>query len=147
MSLRERVEVDMKQAMRDQNAIARDTLRMTLSSLKNRRIELGRDLEEAEEQAVISKAVKSRQESAEQFTSAGRAELAEKERAEMAVLEGYLPEGLSEDETRGIVKGIIEELGLSSKQDIGAVMKTVMARHRGSVDGKAVQQIAGEILS
>ena len=79
MSLRERVEADMKQAMRDQNVIARDTLRMTLSSLKNRRIELGRDLEEAEEQAVISKAVRSRQESAEQFTSAkevdGRADL------------------------------------------------------------------------
>jgi uncharacterized protein YqeY len=146
MTLADRLQSDLVAAMRGGDAMTRDTLRMTIAALKNRRIERGRDLEEADEVAVVQKAVKSRQDSASQYDDAGRAELAEKERAEIAVLEAYLPAQLSEEDVRGIVSGLVEELGAAGKGDIGKVMKAVMARHRGEVDGKLVQRIAAELL-
>lgn len=147
MSLQARIEADMKQAMRDKEVLARDTLRMVLSDLKNKRIELGRDLEEEDELQVVKRAVKTRTESAEQYDAAGRAELADKERGEIAVLEGYLPRTLDEDATRALVKDTVAELGLTSKKDMGALMKTLMARHKGEIDGKTVQKVAGELLA
>jgi len=146
LSLQDTLQGDLKQAMREGDATARETLRMVLSALKNRRIELGRDLDEAEELAVLSKQVKTRQDSAEQYDAAGRAELAQRERDEIAVVQRYLPEELSEERTREIVAETIASLGVDSKAAMGQVMKAVMAEHRGKVNGKLVQRLAGELL-
>ena len=146
MGIRTQVEADIKAAMLAGETVRRDTLRMVLAALKNRRIELGRDLEDADELAVVSSAVKSRQDSAQQYDDAGRAELAEKERAEIEVIQGYLPRQLSEEETRTIVTELVAELGVTQKQELGKVMKAVMARYKGQIDGKLVQRIAAESL-
>ena len=126
--------------------VARGTIRMVLSSLKNRRIELGRDLEEAEELQVLNKAVKSREDSAAQYDAADRTELAAQERAEIEVIRGYLPEAPSEDDVRALVQAKIEELGIDSKRQLGQLMKGVMAEGKGRLDGKLVQRIASELL-
>lgn len=146
MSLQERIGSDLKDAMRAGETLRRDTLRMVISNLKNRRIELGRELEEAEELQVLAAAVKSRKDSAEQYANAGREELAAKERGEIEIIQAYLPSQLDEAETRELVNRKIEELGIRSKQDLGQLMKAVMAEHRGRVDGKLVQRLAAETL-
>ena len=145
--LQDRIGEDLKTAMRAGETLRRDTLRMVLAAFKNRRIELGRDLEEADALAVLLSAVKSREDSARQYADAGRADLAEKERAEIDVVRGYLPRQLDEAETTALVESKIAELGVTSKQDIGRLMKAVMAEHKGRVDGKLVQRLAAERLA
>lgn len=147
MSLAERLQSDLTTAMKSGDALRRDTLRMALSALKNRRIELGRDLEDADVLGVLASGVKSRTDSARQYAEAGRPELAEKERAEIAVLEGYLPRKLDEAETARVVEAKIAELGVTTKADLGRLMKAVMAEHKGAVDGKLVQRLAAERLA
>ena len=147
MSLSDQLMAAVKEAMRGGETLRRDTLRMVVSALKNRRIELGSELTPEQELAVLSSAVKSRADSAAQYDQAGRSELAEKERAEIAVIEGYLPEQLGPEEIQRIVGEKIAELGLSSKQELGQLMKAVMADHKGAVDGKLVQQAAAALLS
>ena len=147
MEIQKRVEEDLKKAMRERAEIARDTLRMLLSDLKNKQIELGRDLKLDEELAVFQRAVKMRLESIEQFQQGGREDLVAKERAELAVVQTYLPEPLSDDEVRSALGEILKELGIQSKKDFGVAMKALMARHKGRVDGKLVQKILGEMLT
>jgi uncharacterized protein YqeY len=146
MSLLTTIQDDIKQAMRDRNEVTRDTLRMVTADLKNRRIELGHDLEEADVLAVLARNVKTRKDSAEQYRAAERPELAEKEEEEIAVIEGYLPQQLSEDEARSAVQAAIDEAGASSMKDMGAVMKALMATHKGLIDGKAAQGLVKELL-
>lgn len=147
MELRGRLETDLKQAMRDRNDVARDTLRMLLAEIKNREIAAGQDLSADEAIAVLQKAVKTRQESVEQFDRAGRADLVARERAEMAVVQTYLPRAMSEEEVRDAVRAVLAETGVASKKDMGVAMKAVMARHKGRVDGKLAQKILGELLA
>ena len=148
MSLQARIEADMKQAMRDRNELARDTLRMVISELKKKQVELLKDdLTAEEELAVLQRAVKTRQESVEQFEKAGRPELAAKERAEIEVVRAYLPQAMSEEETREVVRAAIAELGLTSRADVGRLMKPLMAKHKGRIDGKLVQKLAAELLA
>jgi uncharacterized protein YqeY len=132
--------------MKAQNAIVRDTLRLVTSELKNRRIELGKDLAEADELAVLARCVKQRRDSVEQYEKAGREELAAQERAEIAVIEGYLPAQLGDDEVRAAVQAAIEESGATSMKDMGAVMKVLMAKHKGQIEGKTAQRFVGELL-
>ena len=146
-SLQARIQDDLKDAMRAGDALRRDTLRMLIAAFKNRRIELGRDLTETDEVTVLTTAVKSRTESAEQYQAAGRPELAAKERAEIGIVQAYMPRQLGEDETASIVAAKIAELGATSKADLGRVMKAVMAEHKGAVDGKLVQRLTAEHLS
>ena len=146
MSLEATVQDDMKGAMRSGDTLKRDTLRMLIAALKNERISKGEDLSEDQVQAVIRRGVKSRKDSAAQYKDAGRAELADKEEAEIAVLEGYLPKMLDESATEALVKAAVEETGASEKSDLGKVIKAVMATHKGVVDGKLVNQIAGRLL-
>lgn len=146
MGLWQDVEADIKAAMLARENLRRDTLRMALAAMKNKRIELGRDLEDADVLAVLASAVKSRQDSAEQYDKAERSDLADKERVEIGLLQGYLPRQLDEDETRRIVTELMTELNVQSKQELGKVMKAVMARHKGQIDGKLVQRIAAESL-
>ena len=146
MSLAERIRADLIQAMRDGDALRRDTLRMVISNLKNRRIETGEELDETQVQTVLAGAVKSRKDSADQYDQAQRPELADKERAEIAMIQDYLPAQLSEEETRELVAAKVADLELTSKSQLGQLMKAVMAEHRGEVDGKTVQRLAAELL-
>jgi uncharacterized protein YqeY len=147
MEIRKRVEEDMKKAMRDRAEVARDTLRMLLSELKNKEIELGREPTVDEELAVCQRAVKMRNESIAQFQQGGREDLVARERAELAVLQGYLPQSMSEDEVRAALREILKELGIQSKKDLGVAMKALMARNKNRVDGKLAQKILGELLT
>ena len=148
MGLQERLEADVKEAMRAKDALRRDVLRMTLAEVKNRGIELvGKDLTEDDVLTVVQKAVKRREEAAEQYDAGGRPELAEKERAEAQILVGYLPKMLDADETRAAVEAIASELGLTEKKQMGQLMKAVKERHGATVDGKLASQAAGQVLS
>jgi uncharacterized protein YqeY len=147
MSLQAKIEADLKTAMREHDDVARDTLRLVLSEIKRKQNELLKDeLTPDEEQAVLLRAVKTRQESIEQFDKAGRGDLASKERAELAVIQTYLPKMMSDDEARAAVKSLIAELKITSKKDIGALMKPLMAKYKGLIDGKVAQKIIGELL-
>jgi uncharacterized protein YqeY len=141
--LSQRITEDMKTAMREKNALALNTIRMLKSAIKNAAIEKGgasAELNDTETVAVIRKEVKKRQDSIEQFESAGRQELADKEKEEMAVLNGYLPQPLSAEEIAKLIDDAIAETGASSKKDMGQVMKLVQERSAGRADGKALSQ-------
>ncbi len=138
MSLLDRINADLKKAMLAGDRIARDTLRMLKSELLT--------LDTPDEMGVLTRAVKSRRDSVQSYREGGREDLAEKEEAEIAVIERYLPAQLSEDEAREAIAAIVGDLGVSSKQDLGKVMKEVMSRHRGQIDGKLASSIAGELL-
>lgn len=144
--MRERIENDLKDAMRSGDTVTRDTLRMVIAALKNARIEAGKDLDEGQVVGVLQSAVKSRRDSVDQYRAAGREDLAAREEAEIEVVSRYLPRMLDEAETREVVARAIAESGAGSKQDLGKVMKAVMASHKGQVDGKLVQRLAAELL-
>jgi uncharacterized protein YqeY len=146
MSLKARLEADLKQAMLQKNETVRDTLRLLLSEFKRIEVQEGRTLTPEIEQDVLLKAVKQRQQSIAEFDKAARGDLSQKERAEQAVIQGYLPKSLSEAETRALIEAAIAELKLTSKKDIGQLMKPLMSRYKGQIDGKLVQRIAGELL-
>ena len=154
MSLRDQLQADVKSAMRAGDTLKRDTLRMLLAAVQEQKGELVRlgklklDEELAEDAVltVLAKNVKTRVDSADQYESAGRDDLAKQVRAEITVIEGYLPTRLSEDEVREAVREVIEGLGVTEKSGMGQVMKAVMAKYKGQVDGKAVQKHANEIL-
>lgn len=145
MSLQEKLMVDLKQAMRDKNVLTRDTLRMLKTALDREALATG-DLDEAAELKVVAREVKSRKESAAQYDEGGRADLADKERAEIVVLEAYLPKAMNEDEARAALSTIASELGATEMRDMGKVIKAAMARHAGALDGKMASTIAREIL-
>lgn len=150
MGLKEQLEADLKDAMRARDVVRRDTLRMTIAGLRNKAIELGGTstvLDENQCLGVVLNAVKTRKDSATQYDAAGRDDLAKIERAEIAVLEGYLPQAMSDEETKTAVQAAIESTGATSRAQMGQVIKTVMAAHRGSVDGKLVQRLCAELLA
>ncbi len=147
MGLNDKLQEDLKQAMRDKDVTKRQTLRMVMSAAKNLRIERGEDLDDKDLLAVIAKEVKKRKDSAEQYTKADREDLASVERAEIEVLMGYMPKQLSEAEAKTVVEGIIKQLGLTEKKQMGQVMKAIMADYKDQVDGKTVQRLASTLLS
>src|SRR6056300_491295 len=129
--LSQQITEDMKTAMREKNTLALNTIRMLKSNIKNAAIEKGgadAELEDAEVMAVVRKEVKKRQDSIEQYEKAGRDELADQEKAEIKILNGYLPEPLSEEEIAGIVDAAISEVGATSRKEMGQVMKIVQER-------------------
>jgi uncharacterized protein YqeY len=138
MALLEQINADLKKAMLERDEVTRDTLRMVKSELLT--------LDNPDELAVLSRAVKTRRDSIKSYVEGGRQDLADKEQAEIEVIERYLPKQLSEDETREAIAGIIEELGLSSKKDLGKVMKEVKVRYPGQVDGRLASSLAGQLL-
>ncbi|MCK6445871.1 MAG: GatB/YqeY domain-containing protein [Planctomycetes bacterium] len=146
MSLRQRLDTDMKAAMKSGDTVTRDTLRMILGGLKKLDVDLGREVNDDDVTQTLFTAAKTRQQSIDEFSKAGREDLAAKERAELEVVRRYLPKQLNEDETRSLVQKLIGELALTSKKDVGRLMKEAMARHKGAVDGKLVQKLAGELL-
>ena len=147
MALTDDIQADLKAAMVARDDAKRDTLRLVMADLKNKRIELGRDLEDPEALAVITKAKKSRQDSLEQFTEAGREDLVAIERAELEIIAAYLPEEMGEDELREIITAVVAEVGATEAKEMGAVMKALMPKVKGRADGKAVQRIVMELLN
>lgn len=144
--LTEKIRADLTAAMKAQEKDRLSTIRMLQSAIKNEQINTRHELSDEEAMAVIRKAVKQRQDSIEQYTNAGRAELAEKERAEMELLKSYLPAELSEEELEAGVREIIASTGAQSKKDLGKVMKEATARFKGRADGKKVQEIVARML-
>ena len=142
MALVEDVNRAITAAMKAKDALRLSTLRMLKAAFMNREVERGRALDENEARQVVSTLVKQRRDSIEQFTKGGRTDLAEKETAEIAVLESYLPPALDAAELEKIVDSAIAETGAASAKDMGKVMKAVMAALAGkTVDGKAVNEM------
>lgn len=140
----------MKAAMKAKDSVTLNTLRSLKTALTNASISkggLGTPLEEAEELAVIRKQIKQREDSAEQFRSAGRPELAEKEEAEISVLKQFTPAELSTEETAAILEAVMQETGASSKKDMGQVMKLMQERTAGRVNGKELARMVSARLS
>jgi uncharacterized protein len=135
-------------AMRKKDPIPLGALRMLKAALTNREIERGHRLDETESQQVVTSLVKQRRDSIEQFTKGGRQELADKEAAEIRVLEAYLPPAADPAAIDGAVNAAILETGAASPKDIGRVMKAAMAKLAGqSVDGKIVNELVRQRLS
>ena len=146
----EQITEDLKTAMRAKDSLALTTLRAVKSAIKNAAIEKGgadAELDDSEATNVIRKQIKQRQDSIEQFNKAGRAELAEQEQAEIAVLEKYLPAALSEEEIASIVEAAIAETGATGRAQMGQVMKIVQEQAAGRADGKTLSQAVMAKLS
>lgn len=142
-----RVESDLKAAMKSGDKERLSTLRLLLTEIKNERIRRGEELDEEAFIAVVRRALKQRQEAAESYRNGGRAELAEKEEREAAVLEEYLPKQASEDEIRAAIEEIAAAEGLSGPAGMGPLMKGALARFGTAADGKTVSRIAREVLA
>ena len=147
MSLIAQIEDDLKEAMRARDDERRDALRLILSSLRSAEKELQRPLHDDEELQVLQRERKRRVEAAEAFRTGGRDQQAAAEERELAVLEEFMPEPLSEDEIEEIVDDVIAEVGATSMRDLGRVMADVMPQVAGRVDGSVVSQIVREKLA
>jgi uncharacterized protein len=147
MSLIARLEGELKEAMAARDADRRDTLRLILASLRSAEKDLQRPLHDDEELQVLQRERKKRTEAAEAFRAGGREEQAEGEERELAVLEEFMPEPLSEEELEEIVDDAIAEVGATSMRDIGRVMADVMPQVAGRADGSAVSQLVREKLA
>jgi uncharacterized protein YqeY len=142
MSLKERIISDLTTAMKAKDAARLSTLRMVKANIMNREIEKGSDLTDEELTKAFQSLVKQRRDSIEQYEKAGRQELADKERAEIEVIEAYLPRAATREEIEQAVAEAIKETNASSMRDMGAVMKAAQARLAGqSADGRMVSEI------
>jgi uncharacterized protein len=147
MSLVERLEGEVRDAMLARDATRRDALRLILNSLRSAEKDLQRPLSEDEELQVLQRERKRRNEAAEAFRAGGREAQAEQEETELAILEEFMPEPLSEDDLERIVDDAIAETGATSLRDMGRVMADVMPQVAGHADGSAVVQIVREKLA
>jgi uncharacterized protein len=148
MAFIDRISDDLTGAMRSRDQLKLGTLRMAKAALMNREIERGRPLDDTESLQVIASLIKQRRDSFEQFDKAGRKDLADKEQAEIAVLETYLPPPIGASELERLVDDAIGETGAASPKDMGKVMKAVMAKLAGAaVDGKVVSELVKRKLA
>lgn len=140
--LKQQIQSDLVEARKARDKTRTECLSMTLSEIRNREIEVGGELDDAGVRDVVTKAVKQRRDAATQMREGGREELAEKEEAEVAILEAYLPEQLDDDEVRSIIREIVE----GGADQMGPLMGRLMPRIRGRFDGKRAQQLVREVL-
>jgi len=150
MTLQQRVDSDLKEAMRAKEATKLGVLRMLKSALKYAAIaksDAEAELNDAEAVQVIRKQAKQRQDSIESFEKGGRAELADKEKEELAILNAYLPQGMSPDELAKVVRETIAEIGATSKAQMGAIMKALQPKVGGRADGKMLSAEVQKQLS
>src|SRR5713226_1741327 len=141
MALIEQIQKDITTAMKAREEQRLSTLRMVKAALKNREIEKMAPLDDKEAQQVLTTLIKQRKDSVEQFTKGGRQEMADKEAAEITLIETYMPKAASEDQVVAGVRAVVAEMGAPTMKEMGAVMKNVMARFAGAgirVDGKQV---------
>ena len=148
MSIVDRITQDMTLAMKAREELKLSTLRMMKSALKNKEIDKRAPLDDKEALAVLSTMIKQRKDSIDAFTKGGRQQLADKEQAEIEIIESYMPKSLGEDEIVAAVKATIAEMGSPTMKDMGTVMKNTMAKFGGArVDGKVVSETVKRELS
>ncbi len=147
MDIRERVSGEMIKAAKDKDKAKLSVLRMIKSALHNKEIDLKDEFGEKEILQVLSSMIKQRKDSVEQFRNGGRLELAEKEGKEIEVIQGFMPEQMSEEKIKTEIENAIEEAGATSIRDMGKVMKLLMPRLTGRADGKAVGEAVKARLS
>ena len=143
--IEERIEKELKTAMKEKNEIMTSCLRLLRSDIHNLSIKKG-ELKEEDIIKVIQKQVRQHKDSIEQFINGKRDDLAEKEKKELAILETLLPKQLPQEELRKIIEDVIKEAGAQTKKDMGRVIKEVMSKVKGQADGKVVSQIVSELL-
>ena len=147
-TLKERIDADLKDAMRAKNELTLSVLRMLKSAVKYKEVEPGATpLDDAGVQKVIATLIKQRRDSIQQFNDAGRPELAQKEEQEISVLQNYLPQQLSAPELEQLVQAAVSETGAQSAKDMGAVMKAVGPKVAGRAEGKAVSDAVKAALA
>ncbi|MBW7473712.1 GatB/YqeY domain-containing protein [Paenibacillus oenotherae] len=146
MNLSERLNDDMKQAMKSQEKFKLTTIRMVRASIKNLEIDLKRPLEDNEVLDILSREIKQRKDSLQEFEKAGRDDLAKDVAAEIEIISVYLPQQLTEEEIKVIVQQTIQETGASSKAEMGKVMSALLPKVKGRADGKLVNTFVQQFL-
>ena len=141
--LKQQIQSDLAEARKERDKTRTQCLSMTLSEIRNREIEVGRELDDDGVQEVVTKAVKQRRDAAAQMREGGREELAEKEESEVTTLEAYLPKQLDDEEVRSIIREIVE----GGADQMGPLMGRLMPRIRGRFDGKRAQELVREALA
>jgi uncharacterized protein YqeY len=147
MSLKDQLNDDLKTSMKSGDKMRTQTLRSLKSAIKYAEIEVGADLDDSGVLSVIAKQAKQRRESIVEFQKGGRADLVEQEAVELAILESYLPQQLSEETIKAKAEAVIAGLGVTDAKGIGQVMKQLMAELQGQADGKVVNQVVRQLLS
>ena len=147
VTLSSRLQTDLTTAIRDRDELRRDTLRMAIAAAYTESKRAKRDLSDDEMIAVLTREVKTRRESIEAFSAAGRTDAADKEAAEVEILTAYLPQQLTADEVAALVKETVDEVGASSARDMGKVMAALVPKTRGRADGKAVSAAVAQELA
>jgi len=146
MSLKTEFSEETKQAMRERNVARRDLMRFILAAIKNLEIELQREANDEEILQLLGKQAQQRKDSIESFQAGGRDDLVAKEEAELAIINEYLPEQMSENEIRALVEAVILEVGASGPQDMGKVMGKIMPQVKGRADGRLINQMVRDSL-
>jgi uncharacterized protein YqeY len=147
VSLRDEIQTELTAAMRSGNELRRDTLRMVTSAAQYAEKNQRRPLSDDEFLSVLAREVKTRRESVEAFRGGGREDLATKEEAEIAILQGFLPAALSEDELRGLVDEAVRATNATTVRDLGKVMGYLVPKTRGRADGKRLSELAAQALA
>ena len=138
MTMKTRLDDDLKQAMRDRDAPRRDVIRLLRSAIRNEEIRVQKDLDDDAVIQVLSRQAQQRRDSIEAFTQGNREDLADKERAELEIIMGYMPQQLSRDEIEELVARTVAEVGASGPGDMGKVMSVIMPQVRGRAEGREV---------
>ena len=147
MSLHDRLSEDLKSAMKSRDQLRMDVIRMIKAAVQYKEVELKQDLDDAGMSRIMTTLIKQRKEAAEQFEKGNRQDLAQKERLEISIIEGYLPAALSSEELSQLVQTVIKDSGASSLKDMGQVMKAVMSRvAEQTVDGKLISDLVKAAL-
>ncbi len=147
MGLLDRLNEDLKEAMRAQDQLRKDTIRLVKTAIRNAEVERGRALEEGEILEIIAKQVKLRREALADFQRGGRHDLVRQYEGEVAILEAYLPRQMSREEVVQAAREVIAELGAEGPKAMGSVMRELMQRLRGRADGKLVNEVVKELLT
>src|SRR6187397_2562926 len=146
-SLRRRLEQDLKAAMLAKDEIARDTIRFILAAVKNQEIEQRTPLSADDDIALLNRMSKRLLEAIEQYDKAGRTDLADRERAQHAIVKRYLPEEMSDEDLNALVRSVVEEVGAVAPKDMGRVMPVLLPRVAGRADGKRVSAAVKQALA
>ena len=145
--LKERLQADLKAAMKEKDTFKRDVIRFVMSAIKQIEVDERRELSDADIEAILVKQIKQRNDSIEQFRSGGREDLVEQNEKELAILRSYLPEPMSEEEVREVLEEIVAETGASGMKDMGKVMGAAKAKIGSRAEGRVINQIAKELLN
>ena len=147
MSLKDKISDDLKQALRESDDVRKRTLRLLLAAVHNAEIEKGGPLDDSGALAVIAKQAKQRRESAEEFRKGGRQDLVEREEAEAAVLQAYLPAAMSREEIAATARKVIAEVGAQGPRDVGKVMPVLVKQLAGRAEGSEISAVVRELLA